>query len=203
MGNLLSVFGTSRKEVWQQLADQIGGEFTEQGLLKRGKVTARVKPWTVTIDTFARRAGNATIPFTRLRAPYLNKDGFRFELYRASVFSGIGKMLGMQDIEVGHAPFDDDFIIKANNDYQIRRLLDNHKLRDLVAAQPKILLKIKDDEGWFGQDLPEAVDELYFESAGIIKDLDRLGQLYDLFAEVLNTMCHLGSAYQDDPHIEL
>ena len=115
MGTLLGVFGTSRKEVWQQLADQIGGQFTEQGLLKRGKVTAKVAPWTVTFDTFARSAGKTTIPFTRLRAPYLNKDGFRFELYRASVFSGIGKFLGMQDVEVGHAPFDDDFIIKANN----------------------------------------------------------------------------------------
>lgn len=203
MGRLLGVFGTNKKEIWRQLADQLDGQFTEQGLLKRGKVTARVTPWTVTFDTFSRHAGNTSIPFTRLRAPYLNKDGFRFELHRASVFSGIGKMLGMQDIEIGQSPFDDDFIIKANNDYQIRRLLKNPKLRGLIAAQPKIRLRIKDDEGWFGQDFPEAVDELYFESRGVIKDLERLRLLYDLFAETLNTLCHIGSAYQDDPHIHL
>ena len=41
----------------------------------------------------------------------MNKDGFRFKIYRKTVFSGLGKMLGMQDIEVGYADFDEAFIL--------------------------------------------------------------------------------------------
>jgi hypothetical protein len=34
---------------------------------------------------------------------------------------------------------------------------------------------------------------------GIIKDLHHLRGLYDLFAEILDHLCHIGSAYEDDP----
>ncbi len=38
---------------------------------------------------------------------------------------------------------------------------------------------------------------------GVIKDTERLKQLFDLFAEVLNHLCQIGSAYEDDPGMEL
>jgi hypothetical protein len=62
-----------------------------------------------------------------------------------------------------------------------------------------MLLEVCDDEGWFGAKFPEGVDELRFLAGGIIKDVARLKQLYDLFAEVLNHLCRIGSAYEDDP----
>lgn len=62
---------------------------------------------------------------------------------------------------------------------------------------------MKDDEGWFGATFPEGVDELYFQVLGVIRDLDRLKSLFDLFAEILNELCHIGSAYENDPNITL
>ena len=44
-------------------------------------------------------------------------------------------------------------------------------------------LTVKDDEGWFGTSFPEGVDELFFRVGGVIKDVERLKSLYDLFAE--------------------
>ena len=32
-----------------------------------------------------------------MRAPFVNKDGFQFEIYREGLFSAMGKALGMQD----------------------------------------------------------------------------------------------------------
>ena len=40
---------------------------------------------------------------------------------------------------------------------------------------------LKDDDGWFKLKFPEGVDELYFEVVGIIKDKERLKNLFDLF----------------------
>ena len=48
---------------------------------------------------------------------------------------------------------------------------------------------------------PQQTDELCFTALGVIKDVDRLKRLYDLFAETLHTLCHIGSAYEDDPGV--
>ena len=45
---------------------------------------------------------------------------------------------------------------------------------------------------------PEGVDELYFQVSGVIKDLDRLKELFTLFTETLDQLCRIGSAYEKD-----
>jgi len=112
-------------------------------------------------------------------------------------------MLGMQDVEVGNFQFDEDFIIKGTDEYKLRQLFANDKIRELISVQPRIHLEVKDDEGFFGSDFPQGVDELYFSVVGIIKDTERLKRLFDLFAEVLNHLCQIGSAYEDDPKMDL
>ncbi|HEX8707258.1 MAG TPA: hypothetical protein VF723_03265, partial [Pyrinomonadaceae bacterium] len=110
---------------------------------------------------------------------------------------------GMQDVEVGYPDFDRDFIIKGNDEKKLRALFANQKIRRLIQAQPAIKLTVKDDEGWFGADFPEGVDELYFQVHGVIKDIERLKLLYELFAETLNHLCQIGSAYERDPQLTL
>src|SRR5262249_21017110 len=133
----------------------------------------------------------------------VNPGAFRFTIYRKAVFSDIGKMLGMQDIEVGDADFDRDFIIKGTDESRVRALLSSERLRALIAVQPELYLTVKDDEGWFGAFFPDGVDELYFLVGGTIKDLDRLKGLYDLFGEALDQLCRIGSAYHGDPKVAL
>ena len=38
---------------------------------------------------------------------------------------------------------------------------------------------------------------------GVIKDVERLKTLFDLFAAVLDQLCQLGSAYKRDPGVRL
>ena len=58
-----------------------------------------------------------------MRAPYVNPEGFRFTIYRKGLFSDLGKLLGMQDIEVGDPEFDEAFIIKGNDESKVRDAL--------------------------------------------------------------------------------
>ena len=202
MSFLKALFGPSRKEIWQQLSREIGGHFHEGGFLAQSAVQARAGDWIVTLDTVTHGDGKTNQTYTRLRAPYFNPEGFRFEVYRASVFSGLGKALGMQDIEVGHPRFDDAFMIKGNAPRRVRRLFDNKRIRRLIDAQPRIHLSVKGHEGWFSK-FPAGVDELHFQSLGVIKDLGQLRTLFDLFAEVLQQICHEGRAYEDDVRIHI
>jgi hypothetical protein len=200
---LRKLFGPSKEEVWQQLCNEIGAEYINNGIWKGDKVVAKVKDWTITLDTYTVSTGKSHVTYTRMRAPYVNADGFRFKIYRKNIFSGIGKYFGMKDLEIGYPEFDRDFIIKASDESKTRSLFMNDKIRMLIQQQPAISLEVKDDEGWFGKNFPEGVDELYFQVTGVIADIKRLKSIYELFGETLNHLCHIGSAYENDPQIKL
>jgi hypothetical protein len=203
-GFLRSMFGPSRKEVWTQLAEQVQGDFVQGGFLRSDKVVVATGQWTVTLDTYTVSHGESgSSTYTRMRAPYVNKDGFRFTIYRAGIFTAIGEALGMADINIGDEVFDKAFVIKANSDARVRMLLSDANIRRLMESQPRIRVEVKDDEGWFGARFPQGVDELYFVSAGVIKDLALLRGLFELFSALLHQLCHIGSAYENDPGIRL
>jgi len=183
----------------------VGGSFTEGGFWNGSeRVDAAHGQWMVTLDRYVVSTGKSYITYTRMRAPYVNPDGFQFTIYRKGIFSDLGKWMGMQDVSVGDAQFDEDFIIKGNDEAKIRRLFSDAKLRELISAQPEIHFCVKDDEGfWSGRNFPSNVDELYFQVTGVIKDMDRLKGLYDLFSETLDELCRMGSAYEDNPRVTL
>lgn len=201
MDILRKLFGPSKEEIWRQLCGKIDGRYIEGGFWKGDKVEATHGEWTITLDTYTVSTGKSSTTFTRMRAPYVNPDGFHFTIYRKGIFSDIAKWFGMQDVAVGYEPFDQDFIIKGNSEMKLRQLFANARIRELIAAQPAIRFTVKDDEGWFGAALPEGVDELYFEVVGVIKDVEQLKMLYELFAETLDQLCHIGSAYENKPNV--
>ncbi len=200
MGFLRGIFGPSKDEVWRQLSREIGAEFVDGGFWKGKKVVARVEDWTITLDTYTQSSGKHSTTYTRMRAPFANKDGLRFTIYRRGLLSGLGKALGMQDIEVGCPEFDHDFIIKGNDQAKIRALFANEQIRELIQSQRSIHLRINEVKGR-RQGLPEGTDELHFHVTGVIKDVKRLKSLYELFARTLNHLCHMDTAYEDDPNL--
>ena len=203
MGVLRQVFGPSKEEIWSQLSREIGAEYQEGGFFKEGKIVLSHREWEITLDTYTVHTGKVTIIYTRMRAPYVNRDGFRFNIYRKSAFSWLGKLFGVEDIEVGEAFFDEEFIIQGEPEILVRSMLNNSRIRQLIQDQKDIHFQVKDDDGWFKSKFPEGVDELYFEVVGVIKDKQRLKNLFDLFTMVLDELCRLGSAYETDPNVKL
>ena len=203
MDILRSIFGPSKAEIWTQLARDIGGKFDAGGFLGRDALRYRSGEWVITLDTYTVSTGKSSTTYTRMRAPFVNKDGLYFKIYREGLFSPIGKFLGMQDIEVGDPSFDGNFIIKANDAGKVKLLLNDARLKQLVEAQPSISLEVRDDEGWFGADFPQGVDELYFQCYGVLKDEALLKGLFDMFSITLERLVQIDSAYGNDPKVAL
>jgi len=202
---LRDLFGPSRKHIWAQFAREINAHYDNEGSwAKSGKVLAQHKEWVITLDKYTVSTGKSSVKYTRIRVPYINKDGFRFTIYRESFFSPVGRYFGMQDVEVGHDELDDAFVIKGNDEYKLWKLFKNDRIRDLLHAQPQIHLSIvaPADNGWFNKRFDDNVDELQFKVRGIIKDINRLKSLYDLFAEILDQLCLINAAYEDSPYIK-
>jgi hypothetical protein len=203
MGILRSLFGPSKEEMWSQLSREIGADYQPGGFFKDSKVILSHREWQITLDTYTVSTGKSHITYTRIRAPFVNPDGFRFNIYRKSIFSGIAKLLGTQDIEIGDSYFDEEFIIQSSSEDLVYRLLSSIEIRQRIQNQPDIHFEVKDDEGWFQKNFPEGVDELYFQTVGVITDKERLKALFDLFAAVLDQLCRMGAGYEQAPNVEL
>lgn len=198
-----SIFGPSKDEIWAQIATDIGGEFIQGGFWGKDVIIYKHGEWQILLDTYVVSAGTSSYTVTRMRAPFVNKDDLYFKISRQGFFSSIGKFFGMQDIEIGDPFFDDQFIIKGNNPEKIKLLLADKNIQELCQRQPRIQLRIKDDEGRFGTDFPEGVDELCFECIGVIKETALLKSLFALFCLILERLVRLDSAYADDPEVIL
>ena len=204
MSMLREVFGPSKKEIWKILSEKTGSAFVEGGLFcGSDKVVAQYRDWTITLDTYTVSDGKTSSTYTRMRTPYVNVDGFRFSVYRSGIFSGIGEFLGFHDTEIGYEEFDKAFVIKASNEDKVKELLSDTQIRELINKQPRFHLEVKNDEGWFGTKFPDGVDELYFRVPGVIKNIEQLEGLFEVFSEVMNRLCIIGAAYQSAPGVEL
>lgn len=203
MGLLHDIFGPSKNEIWSQIAAEVGGEFKKDGRFKSGGIRCKHQQWELLLDTYVVSTGQTSITYTRMRAPFINKDGLYVKLYRKSLLTGIRSFFGMHDIEIGDPYFDDEFIIKGNSADQIRLLLADPQLKTLINAQPRISLEIKDDEGFFGTTFPDGVDQLVFLAVGVMKDVEAVKGLFELFAVFLERLVQIDSAYENDPGVRL
>lgn len=193
-------------EVWSQLAEEIGGEFlggTHEYITRGGvghTVHLKVEQWSILLELFKEERGVADtesgIEQVRMRAPYEDKDGFRFTIYRGHLFTGLGKLFGAQDVETGDQAFDDDFVIKSNDEAKARDLFANPRLRQLIRAQPYVRFQAADSGGPPGSPLLGAASaELYFLlRQDQTKDIAQLKALFELFAETLRQLRAVGSA---------
>ncbi len=200
---LRSVFGPSRPEIWQQIAQDLGGNYIGEAFFGEDAVIYRHGEWQIVLDVRYQQEGGSTASYTRLRAPFINKDGFVFRIFRKRFLSFIGKLIGAQDVVIGDPVFDDPFIIQTNSEDRIRYLLEDEALKQLIQQQPDVWFEVRGDDGLFGVDFPDGVDQLYFESAGVIKDTPLLKGLFELFSLTLMRLVEMDSAYDSDPNVRL
>ncbi len=195
----MKLFGLSQADIWEALAYEVGATFEEGKWWSGQRVVANVPPWQVVLDV--QQLGKQQ--YTRMRAPYVNADGFRFEVFRRHLFSPISKWIGLQDVEVGFKDFDDAFIIRGNNESQLKRLFASSTMRKLLTAQPRVRFQVTGEGRLFRKQFPEGVDQIQFLQLGVVKDLDQLKSMYQLFAKTLHRLCAIGSAYEDDPKVKI
>ena len=199
MSRLLGLFRKDKTPIWKQLAAELGGKFVP-GKGFRGKDTVVVQEgnWRIFLDTY--KKGKRPTK-TRIRAPYVNRDSFQFRIFRKKAGAALRKKLGMQDVVVGFPDFDREFIIQGNDERKLIALFSNERIRQIIRWQPDIRLSTDTDPSWSHHPEEKGISELSFEVEGVIADLLQLEDLYNLFAEVLNHLCHIGSAYEDDPFL--
>lgn len=130
---------------------------------------------------FSRSSGKSSHPYTGVRLGLNNPRGLTFQFYKEGFFSKIGKTFGMQDVSVGDARFDKNFIVKCSDPDFIR-----------VALLPEIIDKFYhtfEEHGAKGT-IALKDNEIYYEEGGHIRSEENRAQfvaLINLCADLRET----------------
>ena len=177
------MFNSERERAWREFAAEVGGEFTKATFFKTEKIKILKENYMILLDIYVISTGKSSTYYTRYRTVYHSASSFKFKVYKAGIFSNLGKKLGMQDINTGNDQFDEDFIVKGNDEFNIIQLFSNVKTRDLLYKIPKCKIEIKDNKG---------AKELCLTISQIIKEVDKLRDTFQLFCTALDDINSMG-----------
>jgi hypothetical protein len=169
------IAGQKRDEAWAQLATEIGAEFIKGGFMRPSQVQSRYKEWTITLDTHSVPSGDSNDTYTRIKAPIQNKSGYQFTVSRRGLVSKLDKALGAKEIATGDAEFDRDYFIRGRDDAQVRAVFTNLRIRQLIEGQRSLRFGV-------------VKNDLLFETQGVIRDVERLRSLFELFRVTLDQL---------------
>jgi hypothetical protein len=189
-------------ESWEEFRARVVACGVEEYL--RGEcVSLTCGAWRVTVDSNVVTAGGAGVAVTRMRAPFVGLDGFRFKLHRRGLLDALGRLCGIHTSETGESDFDRGFHIETNDEPKLKRLFADGEIRRLVSAQREMNLEVRGGDGPLGARLPEGVCQLCFRAPGFVSDPERLARLFALFALTLERLRALGSAAECGPEVSL
>lgn len=191
-------FKQHEDEVWRKLSDELGGVFKNEEGWRHDEVKIQDGDWTVTLSFVGHIGRRLDAIYTCFRAPYVNPDRFRFELYRQELAHGLGKLFGVQDVQIGDPTVDKMFMIKATDEEKVKKLLGEAEIRKLLATEKELHVVVRDADKYFAREFPDGVDELVVEVPGRVEDGERLKRLYQLFALLLHALGRFSTAYTRD-----
>jgi hypothetical protein len=130
-------------ETWRRVAQHLGLSVEVRSGWSRPTISGTLNGLPVRIDTYTQRSGNSSTTYTRYQVRY-KPLGFNFRLKREGGLSFIGKLFGIEDVQVGDPVFDGAFKIKTSNQARLLEVLTpsvRSGLFRLMASYPGAVIE--------------------------------------------------------------
>lgn len=108
-------------DTFLRLARRVNGRCSLGGLWGTPSVKFAYRNAYTLLDIFPGSEG--ALDYTQLHMAWPDSE-FRCEVYPGNAFSRLNRFFGMQDIEIGSAEFDRDYVIQGNHSDEIRNFLN-------------------------------------------------------------------------------
>lgn len=181
--------------VWRDFADSKGGRVVSDSSKENDPIISVQIPvegtqaWvTITPHSLKSKSKGAGTTATLHYAP---REHFVFSIRAEKGMDQIGKVLGLQDIQLGDQDFDHRFLIQGTDVGKVRNLFADMKLRDLLLDNGPSELRLITD----GQELPaehklpEGKHSIAYSHE---RTLDKFEQLEALFSVLTSVVHRLG-----------
>ncbi|HVG42554.1 MAG TPA: hypothetical protein VM888_13150 [Chitinophagaceae bacterium] len=178
--------GETTEEVWKQLKDDLNGEITVleyNAILEQGN---RRVLFSVDIDPGGGfESGYALCTFS---APLSLTQNLHLTIHKEGLLDEAGKLLGMQDVEIGYPEFDKKVIIKTNNEEKIKTVFSSQNVRAVIGQLKNYTLKIRQHKNE-SEDDEKPFLELTIENN--IPSVAELKVIYEAFSQITASLENL------------
>jgi len=171
MGNIsrrIKSMFASQKKIWQHFANSIGAEYVDNGLFKAAVITKQLDWGEITIDSYSKMKGRASVTYTRFQTECLNPKNLQFRVDRKTLLNSRAPK-GLEKIITEYADFDRSFRLFASEKRETKRLLNRRILSNISRQEPFRDLRIELKE-----------NNLLLRIASLNKDLEQLKSLFKL-----------------------
>lgn len=146
--------------------------------LSNPSLSGQVRGFEVNLRMVRRGSGKNSNTFTVLEVKPQQPPGFSFHVYEANFFNTLGKVFGMQDIEINDPEFDRKFIIQSHNENKIHELFTPSIKESFIRYADQYTNWGIRCDGY----------QLTYEKAGSMGSQ----AFYDEFVNMLHFLCELG-----------
>ncbi|WP_341907063.1 hypothetical protein [Fluviicola taffensis] len=192
-----SIFGKNYESVWRKFANENNGSYVVGIGHHYDSVEIAYSNHQIIFDqyTLYQVVGHSsyTRDYTRVRLEFRSPDNLQFRLTKQYLVDVIGKVFGAQDIQIGDKSFDWRFLVKGNDEFKVQTLFSNELVKRLILAHDDIHLQLMDQEGVFDEPIQEGCSMLYYLSETVVKNIDQLYALLELYKAVIDQLTKLGS----------
>lgn len=134
--------------IWGEVAERVGGQlYTNMDASKyvgvrKDRIEAKIGEYDVTLSVRVVSQGKSSTEY--LRATVETPSFYSMRVYREGMLSGLGKMVGFQDIQIGYADFDGRFVIKSEDVTWTKLVFARHPdLRQAHFQMPEVTLDVQ------------------------------------------------------------
>ena len=163
--------------IWTQVAADLGLHHARPSNWNVGQIGGAFRDFQVEVRTFTRGSGKNKSTWTSIRTWANPNLGLGFKIYREGFLSGLGKMVGFQDIQTGDAEFDGRFTIKGADEGAVLQLL-SPAVRGALTRYDSLA-----SGGSFSD------DGAYWETRGVMSKPERMKAMLVAQSEVVRAVC--------------
>jgi hypothetical protein len=176
-----------REAVWARLGKELGGEFTNQKGWAKDHVQIQHENWHVTLDFEVHAGYRSEYIHTRFHSP-VRPSAFRVTVFHQDLIHTVGRLFGMQDLQIGDTALDRTFVVQSTDKEKVRQLFQNAELRRLMIEEPDLEIRLRIPSVSEPTESCVEWDEFSLQVPGIVEDMPRLRRLFDVFAHLLHAL---------------
>ena len=158
---------------WGEVANRTGLQLEQQTTLgiPRGHLVGHYRGSPALMETYTVGSGRHRRTYTRVVIQINNRVNGKLAIYQETIFSQLGKALGMQDIQTGDEELDKRFILKGQPENFALSVLNSVNLRQalLQTRAPNVHL-----EG----------NSLRHSEQGVVTDPERTQAVLELLSQI-------------------
>ena len=186
-----------RREAFRAAASRLDATFVEGKRSSEDQVHLTHGPWKLILDVYVVNNGQNPITYTRARALYVAKEDFTLRISPRTLFTWVAELFGLSGLPIGDQGLERKYTIKSSNEPRGRSLMTDRRLRELLRAQPELRMEIRRLPWGRRRKTGDGVRAVAVQTAGVIKEPERLADHVLLVAVTLDQLVRIGAAHRE------